>query len=281
MGDQRSRWSTRTASDDINAPQPEAEAVILGTGENRLSKIEALATRRQAGLIVILEDPADPLNAGAVLRSCDAFGATEAWFIHNGIMEGTSMRPHIETKKEFDLESSKLIDSSASASRWVATRTFYSTTEALAQLEQEGFTNVATCFTQRSKSLYQTCLTHDKLALWVGNEFAGLSDAAIQAAHSEVFIPMRGMIQSLNLSVAAAVCLNEISRQRSMVEDANRWAMSEAEQKKMVEALIMRRRSFRTAPIGSISTSRQDLLEKTWTAIVEKSNRSSLNLLQD
>ena len=68
MGDQRSRWSTRTASDDINAPQPEAEAVILGTGENRLSKIEALATRRQAGLIVILEDPADPLNAGAVLR---------------------------------------------------------------------------------------------------------------------------------------------------------------------------------------------------------------------
>jgi hypothetical protein len=66
-----------------------------------------------------------------------------------------------------------------------------------------------------------------------------------------------------------------------MVEDANRWAMSEAEQKKMVEALIMRRRSFRTAPIGSISTSRQDLLEKTWTAIVEKSNRSSLNLLQD
>ena len=42
------------------------------------------------------EDPADAMNAGAVLRSCDAFGVTETWFIHNGIREGTSMREHIE-----------------------------------------------------------------------------------------------------------------------------------------------------------------------------------------
>ena len=69
---------------------------------------------------------------------------------------------------------------------------------------------MATCFTERSQSLYKCDLTCDKLALWVGNEFAGLSGLAISAADTELFIPMRGMIQSLNLSVAAAVCLNEI-----------------------------------------------------------------------
>ena len=42
-GDQRSRWSTRVASDNPNAPQPEGEDMYLGTGQNRLAKIEALA----------------------------------------------------------------------------------------------------------------------------------------------------------------------------------------------------------------------------------------------
>ena len=243
--DQRSRWSTRAASDDPNAPQPEGDAVAIGSGENRLAKIEALCKRRQAGLVVVLEDPADAMNAGAVLRSCDAFGVTETWFIHNGIKEGTSMRPHIETGRAFDPESNKLQDSSASASRWVATRTFYSTQDAIDELKRDGYNSVATCFTERSKSLYKCDLAVDKLALWVGNEFAGLSDVAISSADTELFIPMRGMIQSLNLSVAAAVCLNEISRQRAMVGEGGRWAMTEDDQKKMVASLMMRRRGFR------------------------------------
>jgi hypothetical protein len=159
VGDQRSRWSTRIASSDPNAPQPEGDEIILGTGENRMAKIEALAKRRQAGLIVVLEDPADAMNAGAVLRSCDAFGVsthapppaaptssallrlcapgpcahgflaqvTEIWFIHNGIKEGTSMRPHIETGSAFEPDSNNLQMASASASRWVSQRTWYST----------------------------------------------------------------------------------------------------------------------------------------------------------
>ena len=40
-----------------------------------------------------------------------------------------------------------------------------------------------------------------QVALWVGNEFTGLSDVAIESAKTQLFIPMRGMIQSLNLSV--------------------------------------------------------------------------------
>ena len=82
---------------------------------------------------------------------------------------------------------------------------------------------------------------------------------------------MRGMIQSLNLSVAAAVCLNEISRQRTSVDpDGCRFAPTEAEQKKMVQSLTMRRRSYRTGPLSEESKSR---LERTWERIINKSNR--------
>ena len=143
--------------------------------------------------------------------------------------------------------------------------------EALDELAQGGYKNVATCFTERSQSLYKCDLTCDKLALWVGNEFAGLSGLAISAADTELFIPMRGMIQSLNLSVAAAVCLNEISRQRTSVDpDGCRFAPTEAEQKKMVQSLTMRRRSYRTGPLSEESKSR---LERTWEHIINKSNR--------
>ena len=270
-GDQRSRWSTRIASDDPNVPQPEGEEVFLGTGENRMAKIEALVKRRQSGLILVLEDPADAMNAGAVLRSCDAFGVTEAWFVHNGVKEGTSMRPHIEIGRAFDPDSNSLQDSSASASRWVSTKVFYTTQEAIDALKHEGYTSVATCFTQNSKSLYKCDLTNDKLALWVGNEFAGLSEMAIANADIELFIPMRGMIQSLNLSVAAAVCLNEISRQRSTIENGAAWSLSEDEQRKMASTLVMRRRSFRTGPLTSESRNR---LQKTWQHIMEKSNKN-------
>eukprot|EP00960_Hanusia_phi_P064382 765779-Hanusia_phi.AAC.1 len=69
-GDQRSRWETRHVSDSVHAPQPAVEDA--DQGQTRAAKIEALAARRQSGLIVVLEDASDAHNAGAVIRSCDA-----------------------------------------------------------------------------------------------------------------------------------------------------------------------------------------------------------------
>ena len=113
-GVQRSRWAPRKVSPDFQAPQGVAEK---GGGANRAAKIEALVSRRQSGLIVVLEDPADEHNAGAVFRSCDAFGATEVWIVHNGLRPGTSMRPHVERGEAFDPDSRAVALSSASASR--------------------------------------------------------------------------------------------------------------------------------------------------------------------
>ncbi|EKX53506.1 hypothetical protein GUITHDRAFT_133205 [Guillardia theta CCMP2712] len=242
-GDQRSRWETRHVSDSVHAPQPAVDG--MDAGQTRAAKIEAMAARRQSGLIVVLEDASDAHNAGAVIRSCDAFGVTEIWFVHNGIKEGTSMRP------------------------WVSARTFMSTKEALEELKEMGYSNVCTCFTQSSKSLYRCSLLQDKLALWVGNEFAGLSDVAISAADVELYIPMRGMIQSLNLSVAAAICLSEICRQRSQENDGERWTLSQEEQQKIAAAMQYRRRGFRE----NVSKEKRARMEKTWSYLVQQSTK--------
>ena len=147
-GVQRSRWAPREVSPDFQVPQGVADQ---SGGANRAAKIEALVSRRQSGLIVVMEDPADEHNAGAVFRSCDAFGATEVWIIHNGIRPGTSMRPHVERGEEFEPDSRAVALASSSASRWVASRTLLSTDDAIAALRADGYCNVATCFTERSR----------------------------------------------------------------------------------------------------------------------------------
>jgi hypothetical protein len=142
-------------SPDFQVPQGVAD---VSGGVNRAAKIEALVSRRQSGLIVVMEDPSDEHNAGAVFRSCDAFGATEVWIIHNGIRPGTSMRPHVERGEAFEPDSRAVALASSSASRWVASRTLESTEDAIAALRADGYCNVATCFTERSRSARRAAL---------------------------------------------------------------------------------------------------------------------------
>jgi tRNA G18 (ribose-2'-O)-methylase SpoU len=52
-----------------------------GPSSSRVEQYEKLARKRQRGLTVVLEDLANPFNAAAVLRNCDAFGVTEVLFI--------------------------------------------------------------------------------------------------------------------------------------------------------------------------------------------------------
>ena len=55
----------------------------------------------------------------------------------------------------------------------------------------------------------------EKVALLVGNEHAGLSETALKMCDSLIYIPMRGFVQSLNVSVATALCIGELTRSRN------------------------------------------------------------------
>ncbi|MGI6103011.1 MAG: TrmH family RNA methyltransferase [Patescibacteria group bacterium] len=73
---------------------------------------------------------------------------------------------------------------------------------------------VATALTETAVDPYAADLAHDRIALLIGNEHAGLSATLLDAADTVACIPMRGFIQSFNASVTAALMLAEITRQR-------------------------------------------------------------------
>lgn len=149
---------------------------------------------------MVLEDVHDPHNAAAVLRTCDAFGIQKVCFI-------------FEQEKRY---SPKRVGrtTSSSASKWLDFAVYTSTRECFRDLHRQGFEIYATALSGKSHSLYKTRFKKPKVALCFGNEHRGLSETAIKLSDRVLHIPMEGFVQSLNLSVTAAICLYELARQR-------------------------------------------------------------------
>lgn len=167
--------------------------------DRRLTKMNAVARTRQQGILV-LEDIYDPHNAIAVFRSCDAFGIQQIYIIFD---EQAPFDPEIIGKA-----------TSSSANKWLDFKFFDSAQACIDELHQDGYEVIGTVLSDSVESLYEADLTNPKIALMMGNENRGLSEKAIALADRHLIIPMSGMVQSLNLSVSAAICLFELSRQR-------------------------------------------------------------------
>lgn len=162
--------------------------------------MKEVASRRQKGLVVVLEDIHDPHNAEAVVRSAEAFGVPFIYFIFN---KEEPFNPRKIGKK-----------SSSSGNKWVEFKTFKSATACVKELKKKGYAVVATALSSKAKEIYKAKLTGKSVALVFGNEQTGISDEMRELADVLITIPMRGMVQSLNLSVTAGIVLYEVTRAR-------------------------------------------------------------------
>ena len=168
--------------------------------DERLNKLKRIAELRQAGFTVVIEDVFDPHNLGAISRSCDAFGIQQINVI-------------FETQPEFDpKEVGK--NSSTATNKWLNYRIHNSTETALRTLKDEGWELVAAALDPAAESIFEADLCAPQIALLFGNEKTGLSSTALALADRTVTIPMRGIAQSMNVSVSAALCIYEVTRQR-------------------------------------------------------------------
>lgn len=190
--------------------------------ERRIEKLSRALRATQTGLTVVLENIHDPHNVSAILRTCDAVGVREVNLLYT--METF---PKIGRK------------SSASANKWVARRTFKSTDKCFDTLRSEGFTIAASVLNDESISLYDLDLER-KFAFVFGNEHRGVSEETSSAADLCFQIPMRGMIQSLNVSVACAITLYEALRQRLQVGMQAGQGMSETEFQRLLSEWMKR-----------------------------------------
>lgn len=168
----------------------------LGT-EERISKVRSVLAKRQSDLTVVLENINDPHNISAALRSCDATGVNEVELIYHGLQK----MPKLGKK------------SSASAKKWVDVSTNDSVDNCFKKLRSKNRKIYTTNLSEEARSIYEIDLT-ENIAIVFGNEHDGVSKKATDQADGNIFIPQVGMIQSLNISVAVAVTMYEVFRQR-------------------------------------------------------------------
>ena len=185
--------------------------------ERRREKFLSVLQHRQPDVTLVMEDIHDPHNVSAVLRTADAVGLLEVQLVYD--------------KEAFPKLGKK---SSASAVKWVQRRKFTSIKECYDQLHEEEFTIYATQIGAKSKSIYDIDCTK-KIAFVFGNEHRGVSKEAAKLADRLIEIPMMGMIQSLNVSVACAVTLYEALRQRSVAGMYDTSSMPDAVIKKLFD----------------------------------------------
>ena len=167
---------------------------------SRQERIKRVIDSRQEGVIV-LENIADAHNAAAVWRSADAFGFQKIYLVFS---VEKSFNPKKVGKK-----------SSASANKWLSFKTFKNIDECYAELRKNGYKIYATVLDKEATNLQSSNFKLQKIAIVLGNEHRGLSDEAIKGADEKIYIPMKGMVQSLNLSVTAGILMYEVERQRS------------------------------------------------------------------
>jgi tRNA (guanosine-2'-O-)-methyltransferase len=162
-------------------------------------------TRRQPDLTVVLENVHDPHNISAILRSCDGVGV---------------LRAHAVYSVEEPPTGAFARETSASAAKWVDVERHQSLADCYERLRAEGFSILVTSIGPDSRLLYDWDL-REPVALVFGNEMRGVSSEARDMADGAIQVPMAGMVESLNVSVACAVCLYEAFRQRSVAGDYN------------------------------------------------------------
>jgi tRNA (guanosine-2'-O-)-methyltransferase len=154
-------------------------------GDERREKIDRVAATRLGGLVVVLENLHDPHNGGAALRSCEAIGVREVRVV--GMSFGFSERVTQGCDKWLDIVRDEKIERTAEELKARGFRLYAAVPGATTALEELDALAPA--------------------AFLIGNERDGLTPAARAACDVEFTIPMRGFSQSVNLSVATALCV--------------------------------------------------------------------------
>ena len=176
----------------------------------RKARIDAVVAGRTLTLTVVMEAFCDPQNVNAVLRTCEAFGVQR---LH--VVEGP--------QKAFD-RNKKI---SQNADKWLDVTRWRGTSECLRALKADGFAIYATHLDAGSRPLGELSFA-GKVALVFGNEHRGVSDDALALADATYAIPMSGFVQSLNVSVAAAISLAKAVERRE-AERGRHGDLAEAE----------------------------------------------------
>ncbi len=176
--------------------------------ENRKQRFLEILENRTKHFTVAVEDVYQMHNTSAVMRSCEVFGIQELNVIEQ--------------------KYAKTIDKQIAmgAQKWVDIFEHSSSEACINSLRQKGYQIIATT-PHNDSCMIEKFDISKKSALFFGTEKEGLSEEVIQQADGYLKIPMVGFTESLNISVSAAIIIQDITnRLRNSTID---WKLSDEE----------------------------------------------------
>ena len=178
---------------------PYAPDVIIAALEpitvpERVARIERAIAARIASVVVVIESLSDPHNAAAILRTCDGLGVHEVDAI------------------ERDAEVMITTRVTTGCEKWMDLRRHASPEACAASLRARGYSLFVA--DMRATATLDEIANLPRVALAFGNEHEGISPELRAVSDGAFAIPMRGMVESFNVSVAAGITLGAVTRNR-------------------------------------------------------------------
>lgn len=180
--------------------------------DKRKTLYKKVIAERTCHFTVVLEDISQPHNASAILRTCDIFGVQDLHTVEN---------KYINRVSKYVAKGSQ---------KWITSKRYKSdgnnTQICFDNLREKGYQIIATS-PHNNSCLLQDFDISKKTAFVFGEETEGISDFVKENADGFLNIPMVGFTESLNISVAAAIILQDVTTKlRNSDLD---WHLSEEE----------------------------------------------------
>ncbi|WP_394546518.1 tRNA (guanosine(18)-2'-O)-methyltransferase TrmH [Pantoea ananatis] len=227
----------------------------------RFARIQEMLALRQHDLTVCMEQVHKPHNVSAVIRTADAVGIHEV----HAVWPSQRMRTQASA--------------SAGSNSWVNVVTHPSINDAISHLKTQNMQILATNLSADAVDFREIDYTKPTCIL-MGQEKTGITDDALALADRHIIIPMVGMVQSLNVSVASALILYEAQRQRQnagMYQRQTSLLAPQEQQRLLFEGgypVLARVAKHKRMPYPYINAQGEIKADETWWATMQSTGRS-------
>lgn len=188
----------------------------IAISEKRRGRLEKTVRNRLDGLTIVAEGTHLRHNLSAIIRTAESFG--------------------ISTVHLISAEKQKMSGAAKGAERWVDLIVHNNTEQCFEYLKLQGYQIFVTDF-QEDSYTPETAPVDRPVAIVMGTELIGVSEMAKKLSDGSIVIPMYGLTQSLNVSVASACVLQRLS---TRMRDARVGLMSVENQDKLLNRWLQR-----------------------------------------
>lgn len=186
--------------------------------QERVEQLRKVLDKRTRYFTVLLENIDKPHNASAVIRSCECFGIQDVHLVDDA--------------KSYDVNKKVVMGSS----KWISLNKYNlesSNVEvALKELKRRKYRLVATVPNDKATKLDDFDVEKGPAAFIFGTELTGVSSTVRDYADEFVHIPMVGFTESLNISVSAAIFLQNLTNK--LYNSGIEWSLSDLEKNNLL-----------------------------------------------